>query len=376
MLEPVALHERGERAVLRDRRHGDVTEAALERREPSPGRVAHRRFRHRRRRERDPVRCRSRRSRRSKHRRAPPSGRCRSRGRARRRRARARSRRSRTLHGCAPTTGRRSRRDRRVVRCGCPPRGNGTLPPTPPSSSGLGRRPFTPVARVRIPLGVLGLDGCVSVFSRTRVEVRASSLRKWSSRLREPVRGPGRGPPAGGRPGDPASCPVCGSIPLLGYGGRVPCHASVARSRIVPCGCEPSARVALRGEGSDRAPDQSWQKVSRKARAGRPSRAHSERVAGYDPQETETSQRLTDAVICVACGRSSGLTGAAGSPTGSRIQRTWILPSSAFIARTAQRRTSADRRGARERVSTRPSLCCGLRGASLEGGCGATHDVC
>jgi hypothetical protein len=30
-------------------------------------------------------------------------------------------------------------------------------------------------------------------------------------------------------------------------------------------------------------------------------------VAGYDPQETETSQRLSDAVICVACGGSSGL---------------------------------------------------------------------
>src|SRR5205823_235646 len=29
-------------------------------------------------------------------------------------------------------------------------------PGTPPSSSGLGRRPFTPVARVRIPLGVSG----------------------------------------------------------------------------------------------------------------------------------------------------------------------------------------------------------------------------
>ena len=159
-------------------------------REPSPGRGARRRCRRRRRHERDPVRCRSRRSRRSKHRRAPPSGRCRSRGRARRRRARARSRRSRRLRGCAPTTGRRSRRDRRVVRCGCPPRGNGTLPPTPPSSSGLGRRPFTPVARVRIPLGVLGLDGFVSVFSRMRVEVRASSLRECSFRLRDRAREP------------------------------------------------------------------------------------------------------------------------------------------------------------------------------------------
>ena len=63
------------------------------------------------------------------------------------------------------------RRDRRAVRCGCPPRGNGTLPPTPPSSSGLGRRPFTPVARVRIPLGVLDRPGAsqlaiIEVFSR------------------------------------------------------------------------------------------------------------------------------------------------------------------------------------------------------------------
>ncbi len=37
MLEPVALHERGERAVLRDRRHGDVAEAALERASRRPG---------------------------------------------------------------------------------------------------------------------------------------------------------------------------------------------------------------------------------------------------------------------------------------------------------------------------------------------------
>jgi len=27
-------------------------------------------------------------------------------------------------------------------------------------------------------------------------------------------------------PGEPASCPVCGSILLLGYGGRVPWHES------------------------------------------------------------------------------------------------------------------------------------------------------
>ena len=36
--------------------------------------------------------------------------------------------------------------------------GNGTLRFAPPSSSGLGLRPFTPAARVRIPLGVLSSD--------------------------------------------------------------------------------------------------------------------------------------------------------------------------------------------------------------------------
>ena len=46
-------------------------------------------------------------------------------------------------------------------RCRSPPRGNGTLHPTPPSSSGLGLRPFTPAARVRIPLGVLNHDNGV-----------------------------------------------------------------------------------------------------------------------------------------------------------------------------------------------------------------------
>lgn len=30
-------------------------------------------------------------------------------------------------------------------------------------------------------------------------------------------------------------------------------------------------------------------------------------VAGYDPHELEAAHRLTDAVICVACGGSSGL---------------------------------------------------------------------
>ena len=38
----------------------------------------------------------------------------------------------------------------------------------PPSSSGLGRRPFTAVARVRIPLGVQGFDVSSAVLGLTR----------------------------------------------------------------------------------------------------------------------------------------------------------------------------------------------------------------
>jgi hypothetical protein len=145
------------------------------------------------------------------------------------------------------------------------------------------------------------------VFSRMRVEVRASSLRKWSSRLREPVRGPWPGlPPAGGpatRRAARSAARFCCSGTAAASRGTNPS----ARSRIVLCGCEPRhvSRCAARARNAHLT--NRGQKVSRKASACRRGRAHSAQVAGYDPQETETSQRLTDAVICVACGSSSGL---------------------------------------------------------------------
>src|SRR6476661_5177036 len=61
---------------------------------------------------------------------------------------------------------------------------------TPPSSSGLGRRPFTPVTRVRIPLGVFASNVGLLVDS-TRVRLNAitkmsahGSLRTTPLRLR------------------------------------------------------------------------------------------------------------------------------------------------------------------------------------------------
>jgi hypothetical protein len=47
--------------------------------------------------------------------------------------------------------------------------------------------------------------------------------------------------------------------------------------------------------------------MRRKASGPQPPKAHSERVAGSEPRETEIAGRLTDAVICARCGSSSGL---------------------------------------------------------------------
>ena len=72
-----------------------------------------------------------------------------------------------------------------------PPEVVGYIGPLPPSSSGLGHRPFTPAARVRIPLGVLrkrwtracaASSGSLAVGARSRARPARWSLRSWRHR--------------------------------------------------------------------------------------------------------------------------------------------------------------------------------------------------